>query len=191
MGVFDVPTQHLLQAIANDFKEKNTVQEPGFASYVKTGPHRERAPHEIDWYYSRCASILYRIFKDGPVGTESLRTYYGGRKARGVKPHRHRKAGGKIIRLGLQQLEKAGLVKKGEKGGRTITSAGQKYLNQMSRIAMEMTKTYVKKKRVFKKGSKAETDVTAALRKGKGEKKEEKREDKTKKKKEEAANKNE
>ncbi len=166
MGVFDVPTPFLLAATAKDLKEHKKVQSPAFAEYVKTGAHAERAPNDPEWYYTRCASILYRVFKDGPVGTESLRSYYGGRKARGVKPHIHYKAGGKIIRLGLQQLQKAGLIKIGEKGGRTITPAGQKYLNEMSKVAAEMAKNYVKKKRVFKKGTKTDSDVRDALKKG-------------------------
>ena len=158
MGVFDVPTRFVMEAISKDLKEKNTVQSPAFAEYVKTGAHADRAPSDPDWYYSRCASLLYRVLKDGPVGTGSLRTYYGGRKNRGVKPHKHYKAGGKIIRLGLQQLEKAGLIKKNEKGGRVISPKGQKYMNDMSRIAEEAAKNYVPKVRTLKKGTRTETD---------------------------------
>ncbi len=183
MGVFDVPTQFLLEAVAKDLKEKKTVHEPAFAPFVKTGAQAERAPQDPDWYYMRCASVMYRVLKDGPVGTESLRSYYGGRKNRGAKPHKHYKAGGKIIRLALQQLEKSGLLKKGEKGGRTITPAGQKYLNAMSKIALETSKTYVKKKRVFKKGSKTDSDVNTALKRGKKEG-EDKKDDKKNKKEE-------
>ncbi len=190
MGVYDVPTPFLLEAVAKDLKEHKKVTQPAFALFVKTGAQAERAPQDPDWYFTRCASILYRVFKDGPVGTESLRTYYGGRKSRGVKPHKHYKAGGKIIRLALQQLEKSALVKKGEKGGRTITPLGQKYLNEMSKLAADAAKNYVKKKRVFKKGSKTDGDVRDALKKGGGKKDSDKddkggkHDDKAKKKKE-------
>jgi small subunit ribosomal protein S19e len=169
MGVFDVPARFLMETVSKDLKEKKTIIAPEFAPFVKTGAQADRAPQDPDWYYTRCASILYRILKEGPLGTESLRSYYGGRKNRGTKPHRHYKAGGKIIRLALQQLEKSGLVKKGEKGGRMITPKGQKYLNDMSKIASEAAKTYVKKPRVFKKGNKADSDIRDALRKGKKE----------------------
>ena len=183
MGIFDVPTSFLLEAMAKDLKHKNTVHPPAFAPFVKTGAQAERAPQDPDWYYMRCASVMYRVMKDGPIGTESLRTYYGGRKNRGAKPHKHYKAGGKIIRLALQQLEKSGLIKKGEKGGRTISPTGQKFMNDMSRVALEMSKTYIKKKRVYKKGSKTDSDVNTALKRGKKEG-EEKKDDKSKKKKE-------
>ena len=53
----------------------------------------------------------------------------------GHKPAHHRPAGGKFIRLMLQQLEKEGLVKKVEtpKKGRVITPKGQKFLDSLSR----------------------------------------------------------
>lgn len=169
MGVYDVPANDLLEQVAKDFKEKQTVKAPAFAAYVKTGQHAERAPTNVDWWFVRCASVLYRVFRDGPVGTESLRTYYGGKKNRGTKPNQHRKASGKIIRLALQQLEKATLIKKGENGGRIITPAGQKLLNAASKITAESLKTKVKKKRVFHKATKSESDLTTALRRGKKE----------------------
>ncbi|MDP2665956.1 MAG: 30S ribosomal protein S19e [Candidatus Diapherotrites archaeon] len=169
MGVYDVPANDLLSQLAHAFKEQNMVQSPPFAPFVKTGQQAQRAPADPDWWYLRCASVLYRVFKDGPVGTESLRTYYGGRKNRGTKPNRHRKAGGKIIRLALQQLETAHLVQKGANGGRVISPQGQKLLNQASRTAMEGLATKVKKKRVFHKATKTESDVTAAIKRGKKE----------------------
>jgi small subunit ribosomal protein S19e len=152
MGVFDVPTNYLLEAVSKDLKEQNRVEKPVFADFIKTGVYAERAPHDPDWWFMRCSSILYRVFKDGPVGTESLRTYYGGRKNRGSKPSRHRKASGKVIRTALQQLEKASLIKKEPKKGRVITPQGQKYLNEMSRTALELSRNTVPKKREFKKG---------------------------------------
>ncbi|MFH0969940.1 MAG: 40S ribosomal protein S19 [Candidatus Diapherotrites archaeon] len=183
MGVFDVPTRFLLEATMKDMKENNFVHPPAFVGFVKSGAQADRAPSDPDWYYARCASILYRVFKDGPIGTGSLRMYYGGRKNRGVKPHKHYKAGGKIIRLGLQQLEKAGFIMKNEKGGRIVSPKGQKYLNEMSRKAVELSTSTVKKKRIFKKGNKSDADVRDALKKGKKEgDKDTKRDDMKKKK---------
>jgi small subunit ribosomal protein S19e len=80
--------------------------------------------------------LLRRIYLDSPVGTERLRSYYGGRKKSGHKPAHFRKASGNIIRKILQQLEKAGFVEKSGKG-RKLTSKGQKFLD---RIAYEAGK---------------------------------------------------
>ena len=130
MGIFDVDSHELIKEVATDFKKK--IVQPQWAIWVKSGQHTERAPQNPDWWFERAASILYRVYKEGPLGTESLRTYYGGRKNRGVKPQQRRKSGGKIIRVCLQQLEKEGLIKKGKKG-RIITGKGQSYLNSMSK----------------------------------------------------------
>lgn len=144
VGVYDVPATMLINEIAKEFREQEILQEPDFAKFVKTGAHRERAPLREDWWYVRSASLLYRIFKDGPVGTERLRTYYGGKKNRGVKPERFKKSSGKVIRACLQGLEKAGYVKKVKKG-RAITPKGQSYLNTVSKKLVPIWNAQVKK----------------------------------------------
>ncbi len=125
MGIYDVPAAGLIEEVAKDLKGK--ITQPSFAAYVKTGHSRERAPTNPDWFYHRAASVLYRIYKNGALGTGALRSYYGGRKNRGVRPEHKVKASGKIIRLALQSLEKEGLVKK-DKKGRKITAKGEKLL---------------------------------------------------------------
>ncbi|VVB99390.1 30S ribosomal protein S19e [uncultured archaeon] len=132
MGVYDVPAAMLIGELAKELKEK--IKQPAFALYVKTGINRERAPNSPDWYFTRAASILYRVYKEGELGTGSLRSHYGGRKNRGVRPEHKYKASGKIIRSALQALEKEGLVKKGKKG-RVITQKGEKLLFEKSKIA--------------------------------------------------------
>ena len=132
MGVFEVNAGKLITAVAGEFK-KNNFKQPVFVEFVKTGMHRERAPQQKDWYYVRMASVLYRLYKEGPLGTGSLRTYYGGRKNRGTQRHHFYRAGGKIIRACLQELEKNLLVKKAEKG-RVITPKGQKLLNEKAKM---------------------------------------------------------
>jgi small subunit ribosomal protein S19e len=129
MSVFDVPAGDLIDAIAEDMEKKFKIKQPEFTLFVKTGCSRERAPQQKNWYYMRLASLLYRVFKEGPVGVGSLRTYYGSKKNRGVRRHKFKKAGGKIIRTGLQQLEELGFIRK-DKKGRVITPKGQSYLTK-------------------------------------------------------------
>ncbi len=125
---FDVNQQKLVEKIAEKLKKNDKIKMPEWAKFVKTGAHNERVPDHPDWWHTRVASILRRVYRN-PVGVQRLRTAYGGRKNRGFKPERTYKAGGKIIRVALQQLEAAGLVKKGEKG-REITPAGQKLVDE-------------------------------------------------------------
>ena len=79
--VFDVPAELLINTIADEFRDNNDkIVAPEWTKLVKTGVHKERKPENIDWWYVRCASILRRVYIDGPVGVRSLRTFYGGKK---------------------------------------------------------------------------------------------------------------
>ncbi len=122
----DVDQQKLIEKMSAQLK--GPLSMPDWAKFVKTGVSRERQPEQQDWYYLRSASVLRKIYNDGPVGVEKLRSYYGGLHRRGHKPARFAKGGGKIIRTILQQLESVGYVKK-EKKGRSVTSQGQKFVD--------------------------------------------------------------
>ncbi len=143
MSVYDVPANELIEAVAEDLEKKFKVKQPEWVIFVKTSSSKERAPIQKNWYYLRMASILYRIYKDGPVGVSRLRTYYGSKKNRGVKKEHFRKAGGKIIRTCLQELEKLGFVEKKGKAGRVVTAKGQSYMDK---------KAYELKKKLEKEG---------------------------------------
>lgn len=134
--IFDVPAMDLIEEMAQALKQEPELKAPVFAPFVKTGSHKERAPQNQDWWFVRMASILYQAYKTGNVGTGRLRSYYGGRKANGVKPHHFRKSGGKVIRLCLQQLEKQGYLAKAKKG-RTVTGKGEKFLNDKAKQALQ------------------------------------------------------
>nr|4V4N_BU Chain BU, 30S ribosomal protein S19E [Methanocaldococcus jannaschii] len=135
--VYDVPGDLLVERVAQRLKEIPEIKPPEWAPFVKTGRHKERLPEQEDWWYYRVASILRRVYLDGPVGIERLRTYYGGRKNRGHAPEKFYKAGGSIIRKALQQLEAAGFVEKVPGKGRVITPKGRSFLDK---IATELKK---------------------------------------------------
>lgn len=156
MGIYDVSAKYLVEEIAE--KLKSEIEQPEFVISVKTGMHTERAPQRDDWYYVRMGSILYRAYKWNVIGTERLRSYYGGRKRRGVKTEHKYKAGGKIIRSAVQNLEKAGYLEKAKPKGRKLTSKGQKLLNEIAKITKQNTEAG-KYKKVIKtriKDAKAE-----------------------------------
>ncbi len=129
--VFDVPADLLIKKVAEEFKENDKINSPAWSNFVKTGVHKERKPENADWWYVRCASIIRRVYMDGPVGVMSLRTFYGGKKDRGVTPEVFRKGSGAIIRNALHQLEDAGLVEKVE-GGRIVSPKGRSFLDKTS-----------------------------------------------------------
>lgn len=135
MGVYDVPASYVIEEAAE--KMKTEIEQPAFVGFVKTGVHADKAPQREDWFYIRMASILYRAYKWGNIGTERLRSYYGGRKNRGVQREHHYKAGGKIIRSAVQSLEKAGYLEKAKPKGRKISAKGFKLLNESSKFVIK------------------------------------------------------
>ena len=78
--VFDVPADLLIEKVAEEFKQNDNVESPAWSNFVRTGVHKERKPENADWWFIRAASIIRRVYIDGPVGVESLRTFYGGKK---------------------------------------------------------------------------------------------------------------
>jgi small subunit ribosomal protein S19e len=101
---------------------------------VKSGSHRERLPQQPDFWYIRLAAILRNLYVHGNTGVGTLRSHFGAKKMRGVRPEHKRKSGGSIIRKGMQSLEVAGLVTK-KKKGREISAAGKKLLDASAKEA--------------------------------------------------------
>ena len=106
---------------------------PEWIDFVKSSVHKERPTSQVDFWHKRSASILRQIYIQEVVGVERLRTRYGGRKDRGMRPPEFRKSGGKIIRVILQQAEAAGLIEKvkGKKSGRKLTEKGKQLLESV------------------------------------------------------------
>jgi small subunit ribosomal protein S19e len=132
MAVYDTPAAKYNEKLAAALKEMPEFEMPKWAEFVKTSVARERPPKEEFWH-KRAASILRQLYIHGIVGVNRLRTRYGGRKNRGVRPERFRKGSGKIIRVILQQAEAAGFVEKikGKKTGRWLTEKGKEFLDSI------------------------------------------------------------
>ena len=146
--MYDVDPQELIAKTAEELKKISEVNPPAWAPFVKTGVHKERPPVDDNWWYSRTASILRKIYRLGPIGVSKLRTKYGGRKNRGVKKEHFCKGSGSIVRKSLQQLEKAGFVKFAGKDlhkGRIITPKGKSFLDKIAtQIQPHMSKQEIK-----------------------------------------------
>ncbi|MEM5867153.1 MAG: 30S ribosomal protein S19e [Candidatus Aenigmatarchaeota archaeon] len=132
VSAIQVDPKKLIEKLKEELKKFEEIRPPEWAKFVKSGVHKQRPPEQQDFWYIRAASVLRRIYVNGPVGVERLRSYYGGRKKKGFFPQHFRKASGAIIRNILQQLEKAGLVEKTVKG-RKITPKGQKLLDDIAK----------------------------------------------------------
>ncbi len=149
MTRYDVPINELILKTAAELEKMSDITPPSWSDFAKTGPHKERAPVQKNWWYIRAAAILQTLQKKGPIGVSKLRTKYGGRKNRGHQPDKFYRASGNILRKILQQLEKTGLAAKEEKGlhkGRVITPQGAKLLGKAAAEIMAEKKITIPKK---------------------------------------------
>jgi len=135
-AVYEMNAQEFNLKLAEALKKIPEFKNPEWVDFVKSGSGKERPIEDVDFWFKRTASILRQIYKKGVLGVSRLRTKYGSKKNRGMKPERFRKAGGKIIRTILQQADNAGFteVQKPIKGvrskrpGRILTDKGKKFL---------------------------------------------------------------
>jgi small subunit ribosomal protein S19e len=130
---YDVPANLLIRRLAYYLKDEvDPITPPTWASMAKTGSYAQRPPQNADWWFTRCASVLRKVYLKGPIGIQRLRAEYGGRKDKGVRPEHARKGSGTIVRKALQQLEEAKLVESLGNRGRIATKQGRSLLDRLS-----------------------------------------------------------
>lgn len=129
--VYDVPADALISELTGILKGED-IAVPDWTFFVKTGVHADKPPHESDWWHTRCASLLRKIYLHGPIGVNELRKEYGGGKPRGYGAAKHRDASGAIIRTAVHELEKLGYVEKVEKKGRVLSKQGMQKLDRLA-----------------------------------------------------------
>jgi len=138
--IHNVDPSELIEKASEELKKLETIKAPDWALFVKTGMHKERPPVKNDWWYTRTAAVLRKIYRLGPIGVSKLRNKFGGKKNRGTKKSHFYRGSGSIARKILQQLEAEGFVKKDLKSvhkGRSITAKGKKFLDD---IALNISK---------------------------------------------------
>ncbi len=131
--IYELSAQEFNLKLAEALKKIAEFKQPEWSEFVKSGSGKERPIEDSDFWHKRAASILRQIYKKKIVGISRLRTKYGNKKDRGMKPEKFRKAGGKIIRTILQQADVVGFTEiaknaKGIKLGRQLTKKGKEFL---------------------------------------------------------------
>ncbi len=140
--VYDVPSKDLIDAVAKKLQNDDSIVIPDANIFSRTGVNKENPPMEKNWWHTRCASILRKIYINNVIGIEHLRAEYGGKRDRGSKPNKARSGSGSIVRRALQQLEKAGYVTKIKGKGRVLTSKGKSFLDNTSNEVMKDVEAY-------------------------------------------------
>ncbi|MHA1486906.1 MAG: 40S ribosomal protein S19 [Promethearchaeota archaeon] len=129
--MYVVEPEKLIKTLAEKLREFPEINPPEGSEFWKTAFFKELAPVDYEnFWYIRCASLLRKIKKFGPVGVNKLRKSYGGRNRKGPGRHHSAKGSGKIIRVALQQLEKANLIMKQDRAGRIATPEGTSLLER-------------------------------------------------------------
>ena len=130
--IYDVPADKLILKLSEVLKTED-IPAPSWAIFVKTGAHADKPPQKSDWWYTRCASILRKIYLHGPLTVNDLRTIYGDGKRNMYYGARHHKdASGAVIRNAIHGLEKLGYLEKVEKKGSVVTRQGMQKLDKLS-----------------------------------------------------------
>jgi small subunit ribosomal protein S19e len=129
---YDVPAKELIAALSKKLQNESAIVPPDWSKYVRTGVSKENPPENKEWWHTRCASILRKLYVKKEMGVEHMRAEYGGKRNRGSKPNKAEAGSGAIVRHALQQLETAGYVTKMKGKGRLLTSKGVKLLDNTS-----------------------------------------------------------
>jgi small subunit ribosomal protein S19e len=136
MSVFVVQPEKLIETLSNKLKDYPEISPPKGSEFWKTAFFKELAPSDSEnFWYIRCAAILRKVKKFGPIGVNKLRKYFGGKNRKGKGLHHSAKASGKIIRVALQQLGDANLLELKDKQGRVLSSEG---ISLIERTAYEI-----------------------------------------------------
>ncbi|XVF77843.1 hypothetical protein PTKIN_Ptkin14bG0079600 [Pterospermum kingtungense] len=136
-AVKDVSPHEFVKAYSAHLKRSGKIELPTWTDIVKTGKLKELPPYDPDWYYVRAASMARKIYLRGGLGVGAFRRIYGGAKRNGSRPRHFCKSSGSVARHILQQLQNVNIIDIDPKGGRRITSNGQRDLDQVAgRIAV-------------------------------------------------------
>jgi small subunit ribosomal protein S19e len=129
---FDVPADKLIPKLAEELKKIETIAPPDWVPFVKTGRHREKSPVDRNWWQTRVAAVLRKVYVEGPIGTTRLAARYGGKADRGSRPNKAVRGSRSISRVTVQQLEKSQLIQKQKDGGRVVSAKGRKMIDNLS-----------------------------------------------------------
>jgi len=115
--VKDVASHDFVTAYAAFLKRTGKLEVPKWSDVVKTGKHKELAPYDRDWFYTRAAAVARHIYLRGGVGIGALTKVYGGSLRRGHRAPKSCRGSSSVARHALQSLEKIGILEKDTANG--------------------------------------------------------------------------
>uniref|UniRef100_A0A8C8GT95 Small ribosomal subunit protein eS19 n=1 Tax=Oncorhynchus tshawytscha TaxID=74940 RepID=A0A8C8GT95_ONCTS len=110
-------------------EEVRKLKVPDWVDIVKLAKHKELAPSDENWFYTRAVRHLYLR---GGAGVGSMTKIYGGRQRNGVCPAHFSVGSKNVARKVLQALELLKMVEKNPNGGRRLTAQGTRDLDRIA-----------------------------------------------------------
>nr|XP_046273743.1 40S ribosomal protein S19 isoform X1 [Scatophagus argus]XP_046273744.1 40S ribosomal protein S19 isoform X1 [Scatophagus argus] len=149
--VKDVNQQEFVRALSAFLKKSGKLKVPEWVDTVKLARHKELAPCDDNWFYTRAGLLLVsglhshlcnigqsypstarHLYLRGGVGVGSMIKVYGGRQRNGVCPAHFSVGSRNVARKILQALEGLKMVEKDPNGGRRLTPQGQRDLDRIA-----------------------------------------------------------
>ncbi|KAL1767971.1 40S ribosomal protein S19 isoform X1 [Sigmodon hispidus] len=79
--VKDVNQQEFVRDLAAFLKKSGKLKVPKWVDTIKLAKHKELAPHDENWFYTRAASTARHLYLPGGARVGSMTKIYGGRQA--------------------------------------------------------------------------------------------------------------
>uniref|UniRef100_A0A674DDB6 Small ribosomal subunit protein eS19 n=1 Tax=Salmo trutta TaxID=8032 RepID=A0A674DDB6_SALTR len=114
--VKDVNQQEFVRALSAFLKKSGKLKVPDWVDIVKLAKHKELAPSDENWFYTRAASTVRHLYLRGGAGVGSMTKIYGGRQRNGVCPAHFSVGSKNVARKVLQALELLKMVEKNPNG---------------------------------------------------------------------------
>ncbi|XP_032611182.1 small ribosomal subunit protein eS19-like [Hylobates moloch] len=125
--VKDVDLQEFVRALAAFLKKSGQLKVPKCVA-----KHKELAPCDENWFYTRAASTAWHLYLRGGAGVGSMTEIDGGHQRNGVTPSHFSRGSKSVARRVLQALEGLKMVEKGQDRGHKLTPQGQRDVDRIT-----------------------------------------------------------
>ncbi|CAD6574034.1 MAG: 40S ribosomal protein S19 [Tremellales sp. Tagirdzhanova-0007] len=161
-GVRDISAESFIKAYSSHLKRSGKLEIPTWVDTVKTGPQKELAPYDPDWFYVRAAAVARHIYLRKHVGVGALAKLHGSKNRRGNRPSHHRDSSTGVQRNVVQALEKIGVLEQATDGGRKISQDGMRDLDRIATAVLDAERTAVEEDEEDDEEEEEEEEAAAA-----------------------------
>uniref|UniRef100_A0A8D1MBV7 Small ribosomal subunit protein eS19 n=1 Tax=Sus scrofa TaxID=9823 RepID=A0A8D1MBV7_PIG len=130
--VKDVNQQEVVRALAAFLRKSGKLKVPEWVDTVKLVKHKELAPYDENWFYTRAASTPRHLYLWGSAGVGSMTKTYRGHQRDRVMPSHFSRGSKSVAHRLLQAREGLKMVEKDQDGGRKLTPQGQRDLDRIA-----------------------------------------------------------